>query len=144
MIQLNPPHDQDYEEVDAFSLEAALKVQHQLPLYIKESEKALIEAKTTLSQAQAIYDKRYNEVFLAAEARTANDKKAIAELAVAKEIFVWEDDGTGSKKPCTYHELVEQAQHAYSMALVWHHYQQNRFDEVKMRVSSLKEAMKRI
>lgn len=149
MKQLNPPHDEDYrdEEVDKMTLSEALIIQQELPLYIKRAEQAMVDAKKTLAQAELIYKKHYNEIFLKAEARTASDKKAMAELAMMNDKVpstvssVFND---GKDQGYSYEALVEFAQQEYSNAMVSYHYQQNRFDEIKMRVSSLKEEMKRI
>lgn len=146
MKQLNPPHDHDFEEsestVDAFTLEKALEAEYWMPLYVKRAEMSLVSAKQTLTKAEAIYEKYKNEAFIKADARTANEKKAIAELALMNDQFTWDEEG--EVKSCSYHELVELAKMEYSIALVHLHYQQNRKEEIMMRVSALKEQMKRI
>lgn len=144
MKQLNPPHDQDFEEldVDRFDLEKALECMYWMPLYVKRAELSLLAAKQTLTKAEAIYEKHKNQAFLEADGRTANDKKAISELRLMNDQFEWEE--AGEKKSCSYSELVEIAQMDYSMALVHYHYQQNRKEEIIMRVSALKEQMKKI
>ena len=143
MKQLNPPHDQDFEEaeVDIFVLEKALLAAYWMPLYVKRAELALVEAKQTLIKAEALYEKHKNEAFIQADARTANEKKAISELALMQDQFEWEENG--EVKKCSYHELVQFAQIEYSTALVHHHSQLSREKEVMMRVSALKEQMKK-
>jgi len=143
MKQLNPPHDEDYEEaeVDIFVLEKALEAAYWMPLYVKRAELALVAAKQTLIKAEALYEKHKNEAFIQADARTANEKKAIAELKLMEDQFEWEEDG--QMKRCSYHELVQMAQIEYSTALVHHHYQLSREKEIMMRVSALKEQMKK-
>lgn len=144
MIQLNPPHDEDFEQaaVDQFTLEEALRANYYMPLYVKRAELALVAAKQTVTRTEAIYEKYESEMFLKAEGRTANDKKAMALIRLMEDQFEWEEAGV--KKSCSYQELVAMAQAEYSMAQVHFHYQQNREKELVMRLSTLKEQMKRI